>query len=203
MDDLKYNGVKPAMKENYHLIWRNFNKFVIQLDRIPSTWEEKTSLYCAFLVRDGKQSATVKSYVSAIKYKLTTDGYPWNDKLVLLSTITKACKIMNDVVLTRLPIGAKLLDILIFDVHRENSSNSFFKQLYTTLFLTMYYGLFRVGEVAESQHMIKAGNVFIDHENRSAKFVLYTSKTHGRNNRTQEVIVAGWNRYRLRFTLPK
>ena len=126
LDDLKNHSIQQGMKENYHLIWQNFNRFVIQLDRIPSTWEEKTSLYCAFLVTEGRQSATIKSYVSAIKHKLTTDGYIWNDKLVLLSTITKACKLKNDIVLTRLPIGEKLVDIIIFDVHRCEESSKFF-----------------------------------------------------------------------------
>ena len=96
---------------------------------------------------------------------------------------------MNDVVLTRLPIGEKLVDIMIFDLHRQNKVSGYFRQLYTTLFLIMYHGLFRVGEVAVGPHTVKAKDVYLDAKDRRAKFVLYTSKTHGRDRQPQEITV--------------
>ena len=48
-------------------IWRQFNNFVISLDVKPDSWEARTTLYIAYLIDNGKQSASVKSYVSAIK----------------------------------------------------------------------------------------------------------------------------------------
>ena len=166
-----------------------FNHFIIQLDRIPKLWEEKTSLYCAYLILKGRKSATIKSYVSAIKHKLTLDGYNWNDNLLLLSALTKACKLVNDVVKTRLPIGEGFLDVIIFELNRYFDRQEYKKLLYRSMFFTAYYGLFRVGELAMSQHSIKACDVHVAHGRTKVKFVLHSSKTHSRANRPKTVVI--------------
>ena len=97
---------KASTKNNYYGIWTNFNKFVIKLDSIPQKWEDKLKLYCVHLVHDRHvQSSTLKSYVTAIKQTLTSDGYQWNNKLFLLSTFVNTCEIENDRVTSRLPIS--------------------------------------------------------------------------------------------------
>ena len=53
-------------------------------------------IFAAHLVNERMQSSTVKSYVSAIKRILTDDNYKWKDENVLLHTLTKACKVIND-----------------------------------------------------------------------------------------------------------
>ena len=47
------------------------------------------------LIDQGKQSATIKSYVSTIEKMLLMDGYDWNENLVLVRSLAKACKIIN------------------------------------------------------------------------------------------------------------
>ena len=69
-------------------ILRISNQFIIKLDQKPRTWEDRLTLFCAYLVDlkgfcaylvDLKgQSATIKLYVSAIKWVLKSDGYCWN-----------------------------------------------------------------------------------------------------------------------------
>ena len=70
------------------------------------------------LINEGRQSSTLKSYISAIKSKLNGDGYKWNEDLVLFSALTKACKLKNDTVLNRFPISIGLLEILLFELDR-------------------------------------------------------------------------------------
>ena len=95
---MKYNKHRPSTKKTYHSVWTNFNKFIVRLDWIPTAWEERTSLFCAYLTETTDvQSATLKSYVSAIKDKLKTDGYRWDDELVYFSALTRSCKLKNDV----------------------------------------------------------------------------------------------------------
>ena len=53
--------------------------FYAKLDHKPKLWEDCTSLYCAYLVEQGIQSTTLKSYKSAIKQILCTEGYQWDD----------------------------------------------------------------------------------------------------------------------------
>ena len=189
IDGLKNNTVKGSTKDNYHTVWTNFNQFVIQLDHIPATWEEKTCLYCGYLIKEGLKSSTIKSYVSAIKHKLTSDDYKWDDELVLLSTLTKACRIENDVVLTRLPIGMKFMEALIFELVRSPSKTEYQVQLYKTIFLTLYYGLMRIGEVTLSPHAVKARDVLLAQNQPGVMFKLYTSKTHGRQDRPQTILI--------------
>ena len=61
------------------------------------------------------QSATVKSYVSAIKAILKADKYEWDEQKVLLSSLTKAYKLTNDVLDCRLPIQKGLLEMILFE----------------------------------------------------------------------------------------
>ena len=79
---------RPSTVKNYLNIWRNFNNFVMNLDVMPKKWETRTTLYIAYLIEEGKQSSSIKSYVSAIKKMLVSDGYPWQDKEVLLNSLT-------------------------------------------------------------------------------------------------------------------
>ena len=76
-------------------------------------------LFGTHLVKQGYQSSTIKSYFSAIKHVLKTDGYQWNDDKAMLSTITKSCRLINDCVMIRLPISRKLLDLLLYEMERD------------------------------------------------------------------------------------
>ena len=87
---------------------------------MPFLWEDRTSLFCAFLIEKGTQSQTIKSYVSAIKSILMDDNYQWRDDRILLNSLTKVCKLENDHLRCRLPISQKLLDILIFELKRSS-----------------------------------------------------------------------------------
>ena len=84
------------MQKTYLSIWQQFNKFVIKLDVKPNTWEERTALFLAYLVENGAQSSTLKSYISGTKRILIDDGYQWNDNVILFSTLTKSCRVIND-----------------------------------------------------------------------------------------------------------
>ena len=65
MDKLKGETHQNSTKNNYYNVWKNFNKFIIRLDRIPTSWEKRTCLYCTYLICHKKlKSSTIKSYVS-------------------------------------------------------------------------------------------------------------------------------------------
>ena len=87
---------RDSTSKTYLGIWRQFNKFVICLDRKPKLWEDRATLFAGYLIDKGTQSATVKSYISAIKKTLIIDGYNWNDNLVLVWSLARACKIVNE-----------------------------------------------------------------------------------------------------------
>ena len=198
MEKLKSMQNRPLTSQNYLAIWRKFNKFITRLDYKPQFWEDRTSLFVAHLIDEGLQSSTVKSYVSAIKRILIDDGYQWDDNHIWLTVMTKACRIINDKVKTRLPIRFGLLELILFEVHRyfmtEQTNQLYLVVLYQALFVIGYYGLLRVGEMMLSQHMVKAKNVHIAPYKEKIKLVLYTSKTHDRSTQPQEIKIIS-NKY--------
>ena len=124
----------------------------------------KVTLSIGYKIDNGMQSSTVKSYVSAIKKSLVNDGYPWDDQKVLLGLLTKACKVINDKVHTRLPIQYGLLEMLLFKVQRMfNENNQFYlKTMYKALFAVSYCGMMKVCEVTQVLliiHVVKAPHV--------------------------------------------
>ena len=65
---------RKSTVKTYMNIWHQFNNFILSLDVIPKSWEQRTTLYIGHLIACGKQSSSIKSYVSAIKKMLITDG---------------------------------------------------------------------------------------------------------------------------------
>ena len=154
---------------------------------MPQSWEERTALFVAFQVDRGMKSSSVKSYISAIKKMLQNDGYIWDDKKVLLSSLTCACKIINDKLKTRLPIQCGLLELILFETARVCNKQPYNCRLYQTLFAIGYYGLLRAGELTLSEHVIRAKNVHVGLNKEKILLVLYTSKTHDRSTYPQKV----------------
>ena len=158
---------------------------------MPKLWEERVSLYCAFLIDNGAQSGTIKSYVSGIKHILKTDGYAWDNDKILLETLTRSCRILNDRVKTRLPISENLLELILFEVERIFETQPYLNLTYKTIMSLGYHGLLRVGELVKTNncnsHAMKACNVHLAGNKKKLLIVLYTSKTHGLESRPQKI----------------
>ena len=190
IERLKGNQNRKSTQANYLGIWRQFNKFINRLETRPKCWEDGASAYGAYLVEQGLQSATIRSYISALKHTLKTDGYPWQDDKVLLNVLVRASKIENDVVKVRLPIHFSLLEMLLFELNRKFKNSPFTRALYTALFCLAYYGLMRVGELALGDHTLKAKDVYIATNKNKILLVLYTSKTHGKESAPQQIKIS-------------
>ena len=115
LEDLLANQNRKSTARNYLSIWRQFNNFLIQLDTLLQFWEDRTSLFIAHLVQKVIQSGTIKSYVSGIKNMLVHVNYKWDDSKILLTSLTKACRLCNDHITTRLPIHCGLLELLLLN----------------------------------------------------------------------------------------
>ena len=162
---------------------------MISLDRKPKLWEDRSTLFIPYLVDKGTQSNTVKSYVSAIKKTLIIHSYDWDDKLVLVRMLAKACRIINDSVRTRLPIHCNLLEMILFEVQRYFTGRNqvYLESLYKMLFAISYYGMMKIGEVTKSQYVLKASNVHIATNKDKLLLLLYSSKTHDQGTRPQKI----------------
>ena len=196
LERLKNSQTRVSTKHNYHKIWKHFNKFLIKLDSKPPRWEARVTLFCTYLVDKGTQSSTIRSYISAIKHMLKMDGYHWSDNDLLLSSLTRACKVINDTYHQRRPITKTILEIMLFELERLFSKDLYLEVIYKAVFIVAYYGLFRIGELAadtgaySSNHAVKACNVHLGKNKDKILFVLYTSKTHGKESLPQKVKIS-------------
>ena len=189
INNLLNQQLRASTKQTYLSVWRQFNRFLVQLDSMPDGWEYRTTLFIGFLIDRGMQSSTIKSYVSAIKKTLIIDKYEWKDDKILLTSLTRACKLKNDVVYTRLPIQCGFLELILFEIQRMFLAKKqwYLENLYKALFILGYYGLMRVGELTYSQHVLKARDVHIAKNKDKMLLVLYSSKTHDASNKPQKI----------------
>ena len=183
--------MKQSTSKNYYGVWKKFNKFLIKLDKIPATWEQKVISYVGHLIDCGLQSQTIKSYMSGIKTILEQDGYEWKLDRLLFNSLMKSCKLENDRIRVRLPIQIGLLEILLYELRKLYKMQVYLIYLYTALFLLAYYGLLRIGELTRSNHSLKARDLYIDRNKGKLLIVLYSSKTHGKESRPQRIKVEG------------
>ena len=159
----------------------------MRLDEKPVEWEDRIVLFVGFLVKEGKQSSTIRSYLSALRSILKIEGVKLNEDLYLLNALTRVCKLKNDTLRTRLPIKRSLVLTLIEEIRKLFSKQPYLAKLYTALLSTTYMDLFRVGEVTESSHVLKAADVQIASNKKKLKSTLWTSKTHNRGNKPQVI----------------
>ena len=105
----------------------------------------------------------------------------------LIVSLTRACRLKNDRVSTRLPIQKGLLSMILKQVKSDfhKAGQVYLATLYQALFSTAYFGLFRVGELTTGTHPVLARSVHIGSNKRKMLLLLQTSKTHGKGNKPQ------------------
>ena len=187
MDKLRRSRHHDSTKKNYGGIWRIFNEFFIRLDVKPMAWCDRLNLFVAHLINENKKSSTVRSYISAIKAILADGDIELKEDMYLLSSLIKACRLHNDRVTLRFPIQKLVLELSLKTTREHYMTR---RQIYNchlilALFSTVYYGLFRVGELTNSQHVVKACDVHLGINKCKMLFILRTSKTHSKGSPLQ------------------
>ena len=111
---------------------------------------------------------------------------------VLLTSLTRACRLCNDHVTVRLPVRIGLLTVMLKALQDVFVGEQLYLiSLYRALFITAYYGLFRIGELTESPHIVKAVDVQIGVNKDKLMFILHTSKMHGLESKLQIIKIDG------------
>ena len=191
IEDLKMKKYRDSTKKNYYAIWKMFNNFFIRLDRKPREWDQHLTLFVAYLIDNKKPSSTVKSYISAIKVVLQDNGIELQENQCLLTSVTRACHLTKDKVRQQLPIGKVMLSVILrhIDIYFSHNNHFFLQTLYKCLFSSMYFGLFRIGELTASPHVVKVCDVRIAANKRKMQFILRSSKTHSTNIKPQLIYI--------------
>ena len=148
------------------------------------------TLFVGFLIQSNKKSTTIKSYVLAIKLILQDEKIKLNQDDLHLLALTRACRLNNDIIKTRLPIRKSLLKLLVkaIDSGLDNLSPYRIK-LHKAILVTAYYGLFRIGELTFSEHAVRAKDVHVGTNKKKMLFVLHSSKTHDKGSKPQLIKV--------------
>ena len=179
-------------KRNYYTIWKLFSNFFIRLDEKPDNWADRLTLFVGHLVAQKKQSSTVRSYVLAIKAILKENEMVLDENQYLISSLTRACKLQNDQIKTRLPLRKGMLCMILEQVNKQylKDNQPYLACLFTTLFSTMYHGLLRVSEVVSGEHPILARDIHIGQNKKKFLLILRTSKTHWKNAKPQMIKIS-------------
>ena len=140
-------------------------------------------------MNDNKKSQTVKSYISAIKTVLLDINVKIDEDRYLLNSLTRACKIHNDHLIQHLLIQKGMVRMLLraTDSYFRGKNQPYLILLYRTLFATMYFGLFRIGELTTGSHPVLVSDVYIGENKTKFLFLLRTLKMHNKGTKPQRV----------------
>ena len=185
LEKLKFERHRSSTRSQYYCVWKLFNDFFLKLDEKPSSWTDRLNLFVAYLALCKKKSTTIKSYASAIKAILFQSGVRINGDREKINSIAQACKLNTDVCRVRLPIRKGLLTLILDETDKIYANNHYNSVLYRTLFITAYFGLFRIGELTKSRHVVKAADVQVGLNKNKLSFTLRSSKKHCKGNKPQ------------------
>ena len=198
VEKLKSQCHRDSTRKVYYQIWKQFAMFYQRLDSKSKEWEQRVILFIGHLVELGKQSSTVKTYLSAIWAVLKIDGVVLNEDAFLVNALTRACRITNDRVKTRLPIGKSLLNKILVKTYQHfmalNVNQPYLAVLYKAMFSMAYFGLLWVGEITSGEHPILAKDVQIAANKKKLQITLHTSKTHGKGNLLQKIKISSMSK---------
>ena len=163
VDKLRCQYLRKSTHANYYNVWKTFNTFNLHLDKMPRSWEDRLTLFIGYLVSQNRKSSTIKSYISAIKAVLKYEKIILNEDKVMLAVLVKACKLQNDYLRPHLPVRKGLLYLMISSIGKfyGNNSQPYLETMYKAIFSTLYFVMFRIGELTQSQHIVKAKDVHI------------------------------------------
>lgn len=165
----------------YYDDWVTFNRFLLKLDHIPRSWEERVFVYLNYLEQTTHQSGTLQVYKTAIKYELNLLGIDFDeDKFDLKATI-RTCKYRNDRCSIRSPIRWPMLHAILDKIDQTymQRGQEYLAKLYRAMVVLGYYALLRVGEMTRSKHNVSVRDVVSTVSKRKLQVILRTSKTHG------------------------
>ena len=118
-------------------------------------------LFVGHLINENKQSLTIKSYLSAIRTVLKQDRIKLQEDEFLGSSLTHTCRLQNDRLKLRLPIQKGIIVRQVGYIFEVKQNQPYLSLLYQTLFTVAYYGLFHIGELTASTHVVKAKDIYI------------------------------------------
>lgn len=193
LEELEVRAVEDSTMEVYMVAWRAINDFYCRLDNKPKPWDQRMSLFIAFMQKKRFEKATIKTYISGIKYVLRNILHiDVDDKAFQFTALIKAARYKNNKVSLRMPIKLGLLNRILEEVSnvKKLSNQPYLVALYRAMFVAAYYGLLRVGEMT-GKHALTAKNMHIARNKKKVQMRLWTSKTLKWGSWPQDIKIDG------------
>lgn len=185
---IKTFKLRPSTRKTYKKTWDRFNRFISRFDVIPPNWEDRIIVWATHLADNRRKSATIRSYISAIRYCLGLDGVRVTHTNCELAAIIQAAKHENDQLYIRLPIQKHLIRLILnfIDTYYVKGKGQIFQGIWLKAIYSMaYHGMMRISELADSPHAVKAQDII--HGRNKGKITIYlrSSKTHSISDQPQ------------------
>ncbi len=173
LDNQKDRGIAASTNNSYNKVWRKFIDFCQALDQKLDSWEDRILLFVPYLAEKKYAASTIKTYLAAIRNRLTTEGTILRENKYLIGLLIKARQKEQWEEL-KLPITKYILHRLLRAIQFVES-NEYDIALFRAMFVTAYQGLFRISELCDSEHAITSRNVGISNQG-NVKIILETAK---------------------------
>lgn len=82
----------PSTRKSYKKTWNRFNHCISCFDVIPPKWEDRIIVWPTHLADNRRTSATIRSYISAIRYCVGLDAVRVSHTNCELAAIIQAAK---------------------------------------------------------------------------------------------------------------
>lgn len=159
---------------------------------IPPKWEDRIIVWATHLANNRKKSATIKSYISAVRYCLSLDGIKVPHSNCELAAIVQAAKQMNDKLFLRLPIQKDLLRLLLNFIrshYLQQKGQLYLAHALMAMFSMAYHGLMRISEITSGPHILKAQDMIYATNKKKLTLYLRSSKTHTTADQPQIITI--------------
>lgn len=193
VQELEVRAVEDSTLATYMAAWHGFNDFYIELDNRDITWEHRLELYVAYLVIQKAQEATIRTYISGIKYVARLIGINIDDSKCRFHALVKAARIKNGKIKMRLPIKLKLLNRMLDEIPRLRKlrNQPYLVKLYRAIFVSAYYGLLRMSELTGSKHAIKSRDMHLAQDRPKIQMRVWTAKNKKRGSWPDDLKIEG------------
>lgn len=198
---IKTFKLRKSTRKSYKKTWNRFNKFISRFDVIPPKWEDRIIVWATHLADNRRKSATIRSYISAIRYCLGLDGIRVSHDNCELAAIIQAAKHENDQLYIRLPIQKHLMKLIhqFIEAHYIKALGQTYQGFWLQAIFSMaYHGMMRISELADSPHAVKAQDIIHGRNKNKVTIYLRSSKTHSISDQPQIIIIPeliNWTRY--------
>lgn len=189
---IKTFKLRRSTRKSYKKTWNRFNRFISQFDVIPPKWEDRIVVWAAHLADNRRKSATIKSYISAIRYCLGLDGITVRHDNCELAAIIQAARHENDQLYIRLPIQRHLMKLILrfIDSHYIKGTGQTYLGYWLKAIMSMaYHGMMRVSELADGPHAVKAQDIIHGKNKQKVTVYLRSSKTHTTADQPQIITI--------------